>query len=305
MTATTKNKEQNYISAVTYVDHIGDDTMQFFHSLNAELEEHFLKYEIIAVTTYPADHDDQRLRDFASEIHMPLTLVHMSLKQPHEQCMNAGLDASIGDYVYEFDTTDMPYDKEDIWNAYVLAMKGNDIVTVCPSEERMTSRLFYHIFNRYSNAAYKLRSDAFRLVSRRAINRAHAISSNLPYRKATYAASGLKMAEIEFKGRVQPRKFDKFALAVDSLALYTDFGYKFSLGLTLLMLLGTIAILIYTFAVYFMGDPVSGWTTTMLVMTGGLTGVFALLAVMIKYLSLILMLVFKKQSYLVENIEKL
>lgn len=305
MMASLKNKEQNYISAVTYVDHVGTDTMQFFHMLNSVLEKHFAKYEIIAVTTYSPEHDDRELRSFANEIHMPLTLVRMSLKQPHEQCMNAGLDASIGDYVYEFDTIDMPYDKEEIWNAYVLAMNGNDIVTVCPSKEKITSKLFYSVFNRYSNAVYKLRSDAFRLVSRRAINRVHAINSNLPYRKATYAASGLKMAEIEFEGRIRPREFDKFNLAIDSLALYTNFGYKFSLGLTFLMLLGTISILIYTFAVYFMGNPVSGWTTTMLVLTGSMTGVFALLAVMIKYLSLILTLVFKKQSYLIENIDKL
>lgn len=305
MKGTLKNKEQNYISAVAYVDNVDDNTMNFFHSLNSVLEEHFLKYEIIAVTTYSANHDDKKLREFATKIDMPLTLVRMSLKQPHEQCMNAGLDASIGDYVYEFDVADMPYDKDEIWNAYTIAMKGNDIVTVCPSQEKWSSKVFYRIFNKYSNAEYKLRSDAFRLVSRRAINRAHAISSNLPYRKATYAACGLKMAEIEFNGKMQSRKFNKFDLAVNSLALYTDFGYKFSLGLTMLMLLGTIAILIYTFAVYFMGNPVSGWTTTMLVLTGGLTGVFALMAIMIKYISLILMLVFKKQNYLVENIEKL
>lgn len=305
MMSAVKNKEQNYISAVVYVDRANEGDMRFFRTLNQVLAEHFLKYELIAVTADEANHNDKKLRDFASEINMPLTLVHMSLKQPHEQCMNAGLDVSIGDYVYEFDTTDMPYAKEEIWNAYELAMKGNDIVTVCPSEEKFTSKLFYHIFNRHSNAEYKLRSDAFRLVSRRAINRAHAISNNLPYRKATYAASGLKMAEIEFKGKIKRRKFDKFELAVDSLALYTDFGYKFSVGLTGIMLLGTLAILIYTFAVYLMGNPVSGWTTTMLVLTGGMTGMFALIAVMIKFLSLILMLSFKKQSYLVENVEKL
>ena len=305
MMSAAKNKEQNYISAVVYVDRADEGDMRFFRTLNQVLAEHFLKYELIAVTADEANHNDKKLRDFASEINMPLTLVHMSLKQPHEQCMNAGLDVSIGDYVYEFDTTDMPYAKEEIWNAYELAMKGNDIVTVCPLEEKFTSKLFYHIFNRHSNAEYKLRSDAFRLVSRRAINRAHAISNNLPYRKATYAASGLKMAEIEFKGKIKRRKFDKFELAVDSLALYTDFGYKFSVGLTGIMLLGTLATLIYTFAVYLMGNPVSGWTTTMLVLTGGMTGMFALIAVMIKFLSLILMLSFKKQSYLVENVEKL
>lgn len=161
MMPTAKNKEQNYISAVVYVDRADEGDIHFFRMLNQVLAEHFLKYELIAVTADEANHNDKKLRDFASEINMPLTLVHMSLKQPHEQCMNAGLDVSIGDYVYEFDTTDMPYAKEEIWNAYELAMKGNDIVTVCPSEEKVTSKLFYHIFNRHSNAEYKLRSDWF------------------------------------------------------------------------------------------------------------------------------------------------
>lgn len=68
MTDTLRNKEQNYISAVTYVDHVGTDTIQFFRSLNTVMEEHFSKYEIIAVTTYSADHNDQELRNFANEI---------------------------------------------------------------------------------------------------------------------------------------------------------------------------------------------------------------------------------------------
>lgn len=300
-----KNKEQNYVSAVVYVDKVDHQTMNFFDAVNTCLDQHFLNYELIAVTTYNGNHDDSPLRNWSKSLKRPLTLVHMSLKQSHEQCMNAGLDISIGDYVYEFDSTEQPYEIDLIWNAYELAMKGNDIVSVCPKTEKFISQCFYHIFNAHSNAEYKLRSDVFRLVSRRAINRAHAISENLPYRKATYATCGLKMDEIEFDGKLSYKKSERFDLAVDSLSLYTDFGYKFSLGLTLLMLLGTIAILIYTFSVYFMGNPVSGWTTTMLVLSGGMTGIFALLAVMIKYLSLILMLVFKKQSYLVENVEKL
>ena len=73
-------------------------------------------------------------------------------------------------------------------------------------------------------------TDAFRLVSRRAINRVHAISDNLPYRKAAYATSGLKMAVLDFEGYAKTEN-DRFDLAVNSLVLYTDAGYKMSLGI--------------------------------------------------------------------------
>lgn len=298
------NKEQNFISAVVYVTSDDEKTMKFFGELNACLDEHFKQYEIIAVTNHDVKGNLDRLRQWAAEISKPVTLVDLSLHQPHEQCMNAGLDISIGDYVYEFDAPNSDYPMEMIWEAYQTAMRGNDIVTACPSRERLFSKFFYYIFNSYSNSSYRLRSDVFRLVSRRALNRAHAINQNLPYRKATYASCGLKMAEIEVPG-ISEKKRHQMELAVDSLVLYTDFGYKFSIGLTAAMFLLAVLELVYTIAIWGTGTPILGWTTTMFVLTVGLAGLFAILALVMKYLTLLVKLVFKKQNYMVENIEKL
>lgn len=299
------NKEHNFVSAVVYTQNDNAPTVDFLQRLYAVLEEHFLQYEIVVVNADGAQNSNTRLKDWARDMDKPLTVVNMSLHQPHEQCMNAGLDITIGDYVYEFDSVDMPYEPELIWQAYETAMQGNDVVSVCPQKVSGSSKLFYSLFNNNSNAAYKLRTDAFRLVSRRAINRAHAMNENLPYRKATYAACGLKMAELEFAGKQAAKTSNRLDLAMDSLILYTNFGYKFSLGLALLMLFGTIFMLGYTAFIYIVGNPVNGWTTTMLALTAGLTGLFAIMTIMLKYMTLILKLIFQKQSYLIEGIEKL
>lgn len=71
------------------------------------------------------------------------------------------------------------------------------------------------------------------------------------------------------------------------------------------MMLVAIAECAYTVAVWLGGNPVSGWTTTMFVLTAGLVGIFAVLSLAIKYLSLILRFTLKKQSYLIESIEKI
>lgn len=302
------NKEHNFISAVFYVKDKEPQTLDFLRTLDSCLDEHFLQYEIIAVNALGEQNDSKTLKDWAKETAKPLTMVNMSAGQSHEQCMNAGLDITIGDYVYEFDAAVMNYPKEIIYQAYEAAMQGNDIVTVCPKQEKGSSRLFYSIFNRHSGSTYKLRTDAFHLVSRRALNRTHAMNENLPYRKATYAACGLKVAELEFISMVgkQATKSDNpTELALDSLILYTNFGYQFSLGFSLLMLFGTIAMGGYTLATYLIGNPINGWTTTMLALTAGLTGLFAILTMILKYLSLILKLIFQRQKYLVESIEKL
>lgn len=301
----TTNKEKNFISAVVYLHNDGVRAVKFFKMLTEQLDAHFEQYELIAVDDACTDDTVSLLRDWARDLTKPLTFLHMSLFQRLEPCMNAGLDASIGDYVYEFDTTDTPYPADMIFAAYQTALTGSDIVSVCPNRTNGTSRLFYGVFNANSHSAYRLRTDAFRLVSRRAVNRVHASSEHLPYRKAAYAASGLKMTDLTFEGRIIDKGAGRFSLAADSLTLYTDAGFKFSAGITLIMMALALAELVYTLVIFATGHPVEGWTTMMFVLTLGFAGVFAVLAIIVKYLSLLVDLIFKKQKYLIESVEKI
>lgn len=300
------NREHNFISAVIYTHSSNDiQNSKFLGSIASCLEEHFEHYEIIVVNNGGGELSHE-FREEARKVKQPVTVIKMSLLQTREQCMNAGLDAAIGDYVYEFDGVNMDFDVSLVWEAYQKAVSGSDIVAVCPETEGRTSRMFYRVFNRYSNSAYKLRTSAFRLVSRRALNRVHAINSNLPYRKAAYAASGLKISELFFEGSVSyGNKDSRLDLAADSLVLYTDFGYKFSLGFASAMMAMTAAALLYAMAVWLAGNPVQGWTTTMCVISFGLTGLFAVSAVILKYLVIIVRLIFNRQGYLIEGLEKL
>ncbi|MBQ7156026.1 MAG: hypothetical protein IJR85_10805 [Synergistaceae bacterium] len=300
-------KEQNFISAVVYSDKYSPANVEFVGKIASCLEEHFMHYEIIVIIsgTEPDLHEELITMKKGGGISFPVSVVNMPLEQSKEQCMNAGLDMSIGDYVYEFDSAEGGYDFGLIWEAYEEAQRGNDIVSVCPRKENIMSRMFYRVFNAHSGSIYPLRTNAFRLVSRRALNRAHALNVNLAYRKAVYASIGLKMAEIYFDGTVMNNAPDKVNLAVDSLVLYTAFGYRFSLRFAAVMMLITLAELVYTVVVWVIGRPVSGWTTMMFVMTLGLTGMFGILAVTLKYLALIVKLLMNRQNYLIESIEKL
>lgn len=300
------NKEQNFVSAVVYLQGDKARALHFFKTLTAELEARFAQYELVAVDDAADPGTVAALRDWAASCPKPLTILHMSLHQGLEASMNAGLDAAIGDYVYEFDSTELPYDPALIFAAYRAAQQGSDIVSVCPARSRGAgSRLFYRVFNASSHSAYRLRTDAFRLVSRRAINRVHATSPHLPYRKAAYAASGLKMTDLTFDGRLTDRAAGRFRLAADSLLLYTDAGFRLSAGVALVMLVLALIELVYTLVIFCTGQPVAGWTTTMFVLTVGFAGTFAVLAIVVKYLSLLVDLIFKKQKYLIESIEKI
>lgn len=300
-----KNREKNFISAIVYLHNDGDKVVPFFQKLNEILSDHFEKYELIAVDDACTDDSIASLKKWAVNLEKPLTILHMSLYQKRENAMNAGLDCSIGDYVIEFEKVLSNLDFNLVFEAYKKTQEGNDVVSVCPEKVQGTSKLFYKLFNSSSNSAYELTTDVFRVVTRRGINRVHALSEYLPYRKAAYAASGLKMSTLYFDGAVRDDNRGKFSLAVNSLALYTNAGYKISIGITLSMLLTALCEIVYTVVIYCVGKPIEGWTTTMLVMTFGFFGMFLILTIVIKYLSLLLDMNFRKQKYLIEGVEKI
>lgn len=300
-----KNREKNFISAIVYLHNDGDKVVPFFQKLNEVLSDHFDKYELIAVDDACTDDSIVSLKKWAVNLEKPLTILHMSLYQKRENAMNAGLDCSIGDYVIEFDKVLSNLDFNLVFQAYQKTQEGNDIVSVCPKKVQGTSKLFYKMFNSSSNSAYDLTTDVFRVVTRRGINRVHALSEYLPYRKAAYAASGLRMSALYFDGSIRDDNRGGFSLAVNSLALYTNAGYKVSIGITLVMLLVALCEIVYTVVIYWVGEPIEGWTTTMLVLTFGFFGMFLILTIIIKYLSLLLDMNFRRQKYLIEGVEKI
>lgn len=298
-------KDKTFISAVIYLHNDGDGFLAFLDKLNSIFDEHFQNFEFIIVDDACATETISAVKAWTDVIKAPLTIIHMSIWHGVESAMNAGVDVAIGDFIYEFDSAQLQYDPQLILDAFNEALKGIDIVCVCPKRLNKGSKAFYKVFNSNSGSIYKLHTDAFRLITRRAINRVHSSHSSMPYRKAAYALSGLKMSSLFFDGKIDNNQKSKTMLAINSLALYTDAGYKISIGITLFMMIVAVIELIYTMVIYCVGKPIAGWTTTMLVMSFGFLGLFFILSIVIKYLSLILDMSFRKQDYLVESVEKI
>ena len=307
------NLEKNFISAVVYAHNEEARIAGFLKMLKTELEKHFGHYEIIVVNDDSNDNTADEIRKAAAEFdNSVVSILKMSYYQGLELSMNAGKKLAIGDYVYEFDSLDMNYEPEQIFEVYQHALKGYDIVSAVPQGKRkLSSRLFYMIFNHFSNVQYKLETENFRVLSRRAINRIESSSTAIPYRKAIYANCGLKYDKVMYPQKAcQSRKGKEDSryrsqVAVESLILHTNVAYKVSTALTVLMMAVTLFALIYTVVVFLTGHPVAGWTTMMLVMSFGFFGMFAILSIVIRYLSIILDLNYSKKRAVFESIEKI
>ena len=280
------------------------------------MEENFEHSEIICVNDCSNDESVEHIKKISIQAKSTsISVLNMSYYHGLEMAMNAGVDLAIGDFVFEFDTTVLDFDKSEIMKVYRKSLEGFDIVSASPNrKQRLSSRAFYHVFERFTNLSHKLYTETFRILSRRVINRISSMNKTVPYRKAIYANCGLKTENIvytltnvnkDIAASDRSEKKYRGRLAVDSLLLFTEVGYRFSITMTVLMMLMTIFMIVYSIVIYVMSTPAAGWTTTILFLSVAFFGIFGVLTIIIKYLQILLDLVFKRKRYSFESIEKL
>lgn len=309
-----ENKEKNFVSAVVYVHNVENRIEEFLKMLIVFMEENFEYSEIICVNDFSEDGSVEKIKETSSEVtSTSITVINMSYFHGLEMAMNAGVGLAIGDFVFEFDRTVIDFDREDVMKIYRRALEGYDIVSASPNKkEHFTSVLFYKAFEGFSDMTYQMATESFRVLSRRVINRISSMNKTIPYRKAVYANCGLKTDNMKYEVRIgdknrKDKKEKKYrsGLAVDSLLLFTNMGFKFSMLMTLLMMLVSVFMIIYSVVIYAMAHPVEGWTTTILFLSVAFFGIFGVLTVIVKYLQLLIDLVFKRKHYSFESIEKI
>lgn len=309
-----KNKVQNFVSAVIYVHNAEDRIERFLDMVMEVMEQNFEHSEIICVNDSSEDGSLSIIRKISKAAEKTsISVVNMSYYHGLELAMDAGMDLAIGDFVFEFDNTVADFDSSVIMEIYRHSLEGYDIVSASPNrKERLSSRMFYRIFAKFAAVSYRMNTESFRVLSRRVINRVSSMNKTAPYRKALYANCGLKTDCIRYEvtgewSKARDRKEQRYRmdLAADALILFTEVGYRFSMTMTVVMMLMSIFMTVYSLVTYFVIHPVEGWTTTILFLSVAFFGLFGILTIIVKYLQLLVDMVFKRKHYSFESIEKL
>lgn len=309
-----KSKEKNFVSAVIYVHNAEKNIGVFLKTIIHMMETNFEHSEIICVNDYSDDAGASVIKSTGQTARTTsVSMVNMSYFHGLELAMDAGVDMAIGDFVFEFDNTYLDFDPSMIMEIYFHSLKGYDIVSASANrKERLTSKIFYKVFEKFADQAYRMSTESFRILSRRVINRVGAMNKTIPYRKVVYAGCGLKTDHIKYpvtekKNRSADKKEERYrrGLAVNSLILFTDLGYRFSMSMTVIMMLISVFMTFYSLAAYVIFHPVEGWTTTILFLSITFFSLFGILTIIVKYLQLLVNMVFRRRHYSFESIEKL
>ena len=312
-----QNREHKFVSAVMYLHNDAAYIDMFLSMITQELAALFDKYELIFVNDASSDDGIAKIYDFFEHTKMDsqmVSIIQMSNYQGQEAAMNAGRDLAIGDFVFEFDNLFIDYPKTLIRKIYERTLEGYDVVAAgCRDGMRFTSRMFYSVFNRNSGSEGKIGPETFRILSRRAVNRIKSIGDYIPYRKAIYMNCGLRADVIEYhaididaRRKALKGRHERTHLALDSLIYFTDVMEKVSTVISALFVVISLLMGIEIIREFCMKtQAVSGWLSTMGFMSLSFMGVFILLSIIMKYLSVILKLMYRKQRYLIAGVEKI
>lgn len=294
-------KESAFVSAVVYSCSNSDDLLPFVTELSQEMKKHFANYEIVIVDNCNPNMESVKSALTTSiSANDSVTIVHMSEVQSLEACMRAGVDVSVGDFVYEFEGISYDFHTDAMWEAYEKAQEGYDIVNAEIKSNSVSRTLYYNLFNKFSRSKYDLYAVAFRLVSRRTINRVISLNLDIDWRNAAYANCGLRSGTVEYGEKASGKKNRDIFLAIDSFLLYTDLPRKASIWL------GTAGGILIVFSMIMAGLTVP-WADAAFGVSLSLCAaiMITLLLMSVYYLSLLLRTSDSRKKYLVDGIEKL
>ena len=309
------SKEKNFVSCVIYLHNDSKTVKGFLKTICGVMKDNFEKYELVCVNDGCVDDTVFQVKEFLEEedSHV-VSLINLRYSQGVEAAMNAGRDLAVGDFLFEFDSCVIDFDESLIMDVYRRSLTGYDVVAAAPMRSAsLSSKLFYLVYNWGSRYNGKIRQERFRIISRRAVNRVNQMNTYIPYRKALYANCGLKMDTIVYDNKAYVHKFRKkeerghrSGLAFDAIIIFTNVLEKLSLILSIIFA----AVMLYVLGDIVVSafgnvEPVEGWLSTMCLMSIGFFMLFVMLTMIFKYLSVILNMMFKKQRYVIEGVEKL
>lgn len=295
-------REPAFVSAVVYTRNEEQTVEQFLTRLDTFLGETFDAHEIIVVNDLSQDRTRDVLKRAADTIKGNLTLITLSRRHGLELGILAGLDRSVGDFVFELESTEEDFPLELLLELYKKACTGYDIVAASPSRTPLASRFFYKLVSQASYLDLNLSTETARVVSRRALNAMLNLREKVRYRKALYAFTGYARTQVTYEpkqSRSRRLNRETITLALDIMVSFSDWGLRVAHTLSFVFLAFSVGMGIYVGYNWAFRDVVEGWTTIMAMLSLGFSGIFFILGLHGEYITRILTEVQNRPLYTV------
>ena len=230
-------------------------------------------FELLFVNDGSHDNSRQVLQQLM-EKDQRVRVIHFSRNFGHEAAMLAGIDHCRGEAAVCMDS-DLQHPPTLLPQMFEQYQQGKDVITMMRTEradggasKHLSSRLFYHIINKISDAQLQPSASDFFLLSQRVIN---VLRSD--YRERTRFLRGIiqiigfEKASLTYEAPPRAAGESKYSLwkllkfSFTAIASFSKTPLKIGIYSGLIFVLLSIVLIIYSLIMWIVDTPVSGYTT--------------------------------------------
>ncbi|NHB68453.1 glycosyltransferase family 2 protein [Perlabentimonas gracilis] len=273
-------------------------------------------FEVIFVNDGSSDKSAE-LIDHIVNANKNTKAIHFSKNFGHEAAMLAGLENAQGDFVICMDS-DLQHPPSCIEQMVGKASEGYEVVTMVRNHradgglrKRLTSGLFYWIFNKLSHGQIEPNVSDFFMISKRV---AGVVTSKYPERtrflRGLIQSVGFKKTSIPFVAPNRAAGQSKYSLtrlfffSLSAIATFSHIPLRLGLAIGLLFGGFSFIVAIYSVVMKFLGEPFSGYTTIVVLISLGFSLLFIVIGIIGEYIGYIFNEVKGRPTYIIDRINE-
>lgn len=206
--------------------------------------------------------------------------INLSRNHGHQLALTAGLDLCSGEQILiiDADLQDPPELVTEMRET--MAREGADVVFAVRRKragetlfKKATAAAFYRVLDRLTDTPIPLDTGDFRLMTRRALDALLALPEQARFIRGMVAWIGFRQVPFPYDraerhaGETNYPLSRMLRLAFDAVTGFSTAPLRFASHASVALAGASLLLLVYILWGYFEGDPVQGWTSTMLVVT--------------------------------------
>ncbi len=271
-------------------------------------------YEVLFVNDGSFDNSAALLDEIADKWEN-VRVIHFSRNFGHEAAMLAGIEHASGDAIICMDA-DLQHTPDSIPAMVEKFTEGYEIITMCRDSradagiiKSITSRAFYRLINFLSKNQFQPNASDFFMISKRV---AGIISSQYPERtrflRGLIQSVGFKKTSLTFvapervAGQSKYSIIKLFFFSLTAIATFSHIPLRIGVAVGLIFGAFSLIVSIYSIIMKFLGQPFSGYTTLVVLMSLGFSLLFIVIGIIGEYIGYIFSEVKKRPVYIVDRI---
>jgi polyisoprenyl-phosphate glycosyltransferase len=246
-----------------------------------------------------------------------VTVIHLSRNFGHEAAMYAGISYARGDAVICMDS-DLQHPPSCLINMIEEFNRGVEVVTMKRKHgedegfiKRFASQIFYRIINGLSDSTFEPNASDFFLISKRVAGIVvEQYGERTRFLRGLIQTVGFKKTSLDYVSPGRQAGTSKypisrlFFLSLSAIASFSHIPLRLGLGIGVLFGLFSFIIGAYSLVMHFFGDPWSGYTTIVVLLSLGFSLLFIIIGIIGEYIGYLFNEVKQRPLFITDRISE-